>query len=500
MAGQVALKPHQEEDVRWLLSRNGGILGHDVGGGKTYPAIVASLEAMGSGGKCLVVLPLRLMEQWAAAFRKFRPDISVQGVHAPDGCRAYDATTRGALMRASGSWDVLLVNYDLLPTLTPDLAAMARRGVFAALIVDEAHRLKGYRGQRARCGKQAKSLFGWSDLIPFRVGLTGTPILNGPEDAFGVLRVYGPEAFGDVFWAFENRFFYDVSRDRNYKILKLRASERSKFEDIVATHVRRLTRDDLRAMYPDDKLPEVLPPVLHYVDLPQVVARAYEDLRKTSIADIEGNRIERRHILGRGMALAMLSSGAFSENVSQFEGVDDNGEAVLTDVRNVHVLDMSHKFNAIRDIIESLPADAPVVLWAHFRHEIDALAGYLASLGIGAVSKVYGQQADAPQQIAAFQRGETRFFVGQPGTAGEGLNLQRAWHAIYLSRSYSPRDWKQSLGRLPRWGNPSPFVTIHLVLARNTIDTHIHEQLERKDGDARSLMRDDWLAALRRAS
>ena len=439
------------------------------------------------------------MGQWKQAWGECYPHVRVQSVHGAALGKPFSPDARESIALSADSWDVLLCNYDLLPRMGALLARLAPR--FAVCIGDEAHRLKGYRGQKARRGKQSKTLYAFVDQIPHRIALTGTPILNGPEDAFGIYRFVDPSIFGDLRWRFVADWFVDVSKSRQYEILRLRKERAEEFKDKIAQWTRRFTKEDLEAMYagePDGlRFPkEVFKP--YRVALPLEVRRAYEALKKDSIALLEsGEVIERHHVLGRLLGLQMLASGAYAETENLYKGIADDGEPILEAIRNVTVLDMSHKFAVLDEVIDSIGPKEPLVVWAHFRHELAALAEHLAKRGV--TGSVHGGVVGAERLavIEGFQRGTVQYLVCQPGAAGEGLNLQRAGHDVSFSRSYSLKDWLQSNGRIPRPGSAYSVSTHHVVLAEDTMDDTIYEALLGKDAEARSLTRDHLLQALR---
>ncbi len=491
----VPLIEHQVDDVKWLLERmsvvGGGILGHDVGGGKTFGAIVAAHEAAAmrpAGHKVLVVCPLSVSRQWVTAWETLYPGVRAQSGHGNLLGAPFSPAARKAVIE-TGHWDVLIVNYDLLPAIAPMLAKVP----WACVIADEAHRLKGYRGMRGRSGIQAKALFTFSDRAALRIGLTGTPILNGPEDAFGLYRVVNKSIFGDVRFQFDNKWFYNVSRDRRFSILVLRPDMRAQFTDIVNENMRRLTKRELPVKFPAETVAR------YVVAMPRAVRKVYDDLIDESIAYLEsGATIERRHILGRKLALQMLASGAFSQEVLRHDGFGEDGEPVFESYRDVHVIDMSHKMRVVTEILDSL-GDQPAVLWAHFRHEIDALRDLLEKRKPGGCVVIDGRVTGGERvdAVTRFQSGSAQWLVGQPQAAGEGLNLQIANNDIFLSRSYSLKDWVQSSGRTPRIGSKHDSVTHHVIITEQSEDVVIDEALTEKRNEASDITRDGWLLSLR---
>jgi len=80
---EISLRPHQIDDVAWLTERGGGILGHGVGAGKTFSAIVAHRKRT-SDGRLLVVAPLILLRQWESEIEKVWPGARVVLLHSDE--------------------------------------------------------------------------------------------------------------------------------------------------------------------------------------------------------------------------------------------------------------------------------------------------------------------------------------------------------------------------------------------------------------------------------
>jgi SNF2 family DNA or RNA helicase len=110
--------------------------------------------------------------------------------------------------------------------------------------------------------------------------------------------------------------------------------------------------------------------------------------------------------------------------------VTDDGETV--EIAN-------HRIDAMLDTIQEM--DGKVIIWSRFRHDIKKVKKALdKSYGSGCVVTYYGDtsQEDRDKAIDRFQNDEdTRFFVGNPQTAGRGLTLTAATNVIYYSNDFN---------------------------------------------------------------
>lgn len=77
--GRIVLKPHQAAGARRLIANNGGLLGFDVGVGKTYTGIatIAKLRQEGRARRAIIVVPNTIVWKWVKDFRTALPDYRI---------------------------------------------------------------------------------------------------------------------------------------------------------------------------------------------------------------------------------------------------------------------------------------------------------------------------------------------------------------------------------------------------------------------------------------
>ena len=77
--GRIRLKPHQNAGARRLIANNGGLLGFDVGVGKTFTGIatIARLRQEGRARRPIVLVPNTIIWKWHKEFRAALPDYRV---------------------------------------------------------------------------------------------------------------------------------------------------------------------------------------------------------------------------------------------------------------------------------------------------------------------------------------------------------------------------------------------------------------------------------------
>ena len=156
------LRPFQRAAVAYALKVKRTFLADQMGLGKTVEAL-ATVQASGAY-PVLVVCPAGLKLNWAREAKRWLPGRSV-GI----------LESRSAI----GEADVTIVNYEVL---SKHVGALLGRG-FRALVLDESHYAKNDKAKRTKlCIRLSRG-------VPLRLLLSGTPMLNRPEELVPQLRI-----------------------------------------------------------------------------------------------------------------------------------------------------------------------------------------------------------------------------------------------------------------------------------------------------------------------
>lgn len=109
----IDLYDHQRNAVaRILQSKEGTLVAHVVGAGKTFTGVAACHEAkrLGRATKPMIVVPNHLTEQWAKDYLTLYPDANILSMTEADG--AGKGAARFWAKVAAGDWDALIVRQD----------------------------------------------------------------------------------------------------------------------------------------------------------------------------------------------------------------------------------------------------------------------------------------------------------------------------------------------------------------------------------------------------
>jgi hypothetical protein len=135
--------------------------------------------------------------------------------------------------------------------------------------------------------------------------------------------------------------------------------------------------------------------------------------------------------------------------------------------------------------------DEQWLIWCDVDAEADALLRELPE-----ATEIRGPHTAERKEaaIAAFQEGSARILITKPSIAGAGVNLQNCARVIYVGRSFSYRQWYQSVRRCWRFGQKRE-VHVHLIVAEG--EAEIGRVIDRKS-DSHVAMKAAMRAAMLR--
>ena len=169
------LRPFQRAAVHYARWARRCFIADEQGLGKTVEAL-ATLEADGAF-PAVVLCPASLKLNWLRETRKWLPHRKI-------------TVLKGTGVAPDDGADITILNYEIVAAHAARLALRQPR----ALVLDESHYVKNPRAKRtAATRKLAFSL--QPDAL--RLALTGTPVMNHPEELIAQLRIIGRlEDFG----------------------------------------------------------------------------------------------------------------------------------------------------------------------------------------------------------------------------------------------------------------------------------------------------------------
>jgi len=384
--------------------------------------------------------------------------------------------------------DIHVINYESIPwlvrTVFDTFLAKGKVPPWNTLVLDEVDRFKDSQGKRFQQFEKllvppsCKDPRRWAPdpdaltYFPFRITQTGTPNENGLQDLHGQYRVL--DGGKRLYWFvgdFRNTFCLSIG-DRQYNNYKVET-------DAAKNEIIRRIADITLSLNEKEhiKLPDYMFHD-HWVDLPPKIANAYKTLEKQMFAQLDRHeddpldgewRLEVESSPSARMKCRQLANGAV---------ITPEGSTLVHDEK-IHVLDrILHEANG-----------KPVLLSYAFRADCNRILARYKKAGwrcayIGPGAK------NVEEIVTAWNRQEYHLLVSHGMSIGHGLNLQNGGNEIvWFGLTDNPRVWHQFNARLRRQGQVAESVHVRRIIARNTIDEVLMQQLEDKNADAQSMRR-----------
>lgn len=402
---QIDLYPYQHDGAAFLASRYSAVLADEMGLGKTYQALAAARRV--GARRILVVCPAVLKVHWARSLEVF--GFQAQIMHG----------TRGDTPPA----DVAVVNYDILHAHAETIAIFP----WDLVVCDECHRLKNRTARMTRAFHSLRAAF------PRAWFLSGTPMLNRPEELYTVLRFCG--------WQVDYMAYC-----RRYCAARRRVIRGKRVWDMSGASNLDELRDRIRPVFlrreKKDVLPD-LPPISHVIVPVEVADRYAEVAKRYGNADYE-------------TAVARLSGKAKAQALADYaraareQGLEKAPDAAL----------FAH------DALSS----GPLLVFCWHRDVVDVISEGLTRLG-WKTATITGSTPHKVRQAAVdrFQAGRLDVIVGNLRAMGEGLTLTRASRVLFAEISFVPSQQAQAAARVHRIGQTVP-VTAYYLVADGTLD------------------------------
>ncbi|HEV3095152.1 MAG TPA: DEAD/DEAH box helicase [Solirubrobacteraceae bacterium] len=443
------LKPFQRAGVEYLLSQRRAFLADEQGLGKTIEAL-AAIEADGAY-PAVVVCPASLKLNWLREIERWLPHRSALALHgtsaggpatgipapgllAPDGWP--DGTDAAGLIHRSAPTgaDITVVNYDIVAARERELAAVGAR----ALVFDESHYCKNGAAKRTQAATRLAGSVAADGLV---LALTGTPVMNRPNELISQLRIIGRLADFGSGAQFGERFRGADAHQRLHWHLRARC------------FVRRLKSEVLPQL--PAKTRAIVPVELDNEGEYRLAERdviAWLRSHPLDLAELDAKiaaalRAERLVRLGALKRLA--ARGKLHAALGWIHDFLSSGERL--------VVFASHR-EVQQAVIERFP---------HALHVLGKDSHKARDASVHAFQEADGAAA--------------QLIVCSLAVAGQGLTLTKASNVAFLELDWTPAKHDQAEDRCHRIGQQDA-VNAWYLLAAGTIDETIATLLERKRG------------------
>jgi SNF2 family DNA or RNA helicase len=465
----------QKEDVEKIHKTGHGLIGSEMGTGKTLEAIKLD-ESWYDSRKprpTLIIAPLNTFDGWRDKYGILSPESDVTTIDRKD----RDAF-ENAIRRRRG--DVFLMHWDAL-RLMPNLQGFQ----FGTIVADECHRAANRKSQTTA------ALFKLHGN--HRVAMSGTASGNNPLNLWSTLHWLWPTYYRS-YWKFRNHYAIEgmgTNKETGKSYRQVIGLKNLQFlrEEMDPWYIRHLKREMCCAHHPNGVmswLPEKTYDKM-WVDLSPTQRRIYNQMRDQMVAWVGAHENEP---LVAGVAVAQLAR--LSQMALATPRIDTQmvwkkipvsprwpqGGRVQVEVQVVNLELPSSKMEALYELVKD-NSDKKFVVYSSSKKMCYLTQKWMADHGVSSfVLSGDTPQAQREGMVDRFCNGNVQLFIGVIEAAAEGIDgLQYATDtAIFLDRSWRTVKNQQAEDRLHRGGQEDT-VQIIDIMARDTIDMGRHTKL-----------------------
>lgn len=442
--------PYQHEGIMYGLQHKRLIIGDEPGLGKTLQSI--GIVDTAGAYPCLVICPSSLKINWQREFEKFTDKSALVLDNAV-------RTTWPYLLRM-GMHHVAIVNYESLRKYfvwdirggksfrLKDVVFCPQIKMFKSVIIDESHRVKDPSAQQTIFTKGLSVGKEWIIL------LSGTPVVNRPEDLVSQLSIMGRlQDFGGA-----TQFKADYCTDPKDKDAEPAVPLSVLSRRLYDTCMIRREKAKVLPQLPDKTRVDLYVDISNAPEYNLAAADLAEYLKQyTECSDWEIRRKMRMEALVRFMTLRQLATlGKVAQAVDFIRTFLSSGKKLIV-------------FCSLHEVVDALLKAFP-----------------------GAVT-VTGRDSAASKQasVDAFQGNpDTQLIICSIKAAGVGLTLTAASNVAFVELAWTYADCCQCEDRAHRIGQKDN-VTCYYLLGRGTIDHTIYSLIHRKKSIAAEIMNSD---------
>uniref|UniRef100_A0A663DQE9 Chromodomain-helicase-DNA-binding protein 1-like n=1 Tax=Aquila chrysaetos chrysaetos TaxID=223781 RepID=A0A663DQE9_AQUCH len=423
--------------------QHGCILGDEMGLGKTCQTISLLLylaKKITNKERFLILCPLSVLSNWKEELERFAPGLSFVTYIG----NKEERPKLQQNLKEQSHFHALLTTYEIC---LKD-ATFLKFFNWAALVVDEAHRLKN----------QSSLLY--KTLSEFSVGfsllLTGTPIQNSLQELYSLLSLIEP----DIFPREQVKEFVEY-----YQAIEKESEPAKELHNLLQPFLLRRVKSEVAA-----ELPKKVEVVLYH-GMSALQRKYYKAILMKDLDAFEsetGRKVTLQNVLiqlRKCVAHPYLFNGVEPE---PFEIGD-------------HIVEASGKLCLLDKLLSFLYAGGHrVLLFSQMTQLLDILQDYMDYRGYS-YERLDGSVRGEERHLAIKNFGQQPIFIFLLSTraGGVGMNLTAADTVIFTDSDFNPQNDLQAIARAHRIGQHKPVKIIRLI-GRDTIEEIIYRRAASK--------------------
>lgn len=410
-----------------------------IGYGKTIPVLTAIsvLKCLGRIEKTLIISTIPIIENtWISEAKKWGHTTDLTFCNIRDNKKSWKQIEA----------DIYLLNFDNINWLYDNLNG---EFPFSLVIFDESHNMGNTKSVRFRRMKSILREYKETK----RVIMSGEPIPNSFVELYSQFFLLdNGKTLGETKSAYLERYFKTVDREGRVFVPKNQACKQQILNKIAPLSI---STDKGNTKY-------AVKYITHEAALPKTALRQYQKMENELFFELEGEGVTAFNAPAKMQKIHQLIQGFV---------YSDSGQTLFL-----------HR--AKLDVLESiLTPDKPTIIAVGYRAEAMLYQDYFNCPAI------FGGSKHNRKTIRDFVSGNTPVLIINPKSLSEGIDgFQFVCNTIiwpYITFSY--RDFSQLNGRLARHGQHRD-ITVHSIIAPNTLDTIIQKVLGNKSSSNKELL------------
>ncbi|GKY93801.1 hypothetical protein MPSEU_000347300 [Mayamaea pseudoterrestris] len=476
------LFPHQKVGVQWMAERHadniGGILGDDMGMGKTYTTAttLGGLMRTRNIKNAVIVAPKSVLRSWEKELKrvvvKCVANVSIRVVESTLEEKVRRRALSAALECSPKQPHIIITTYGMVNN-SQELFK-SRVGHWDYVVLDEAHTVKNSKTQTSvACLSLA------SNPKTHRIMLSGTPLMNNPTELFCLLD-----------WACSGRVLGDLkrfkkcyanpitaARDRDASLKDMEQGKR------VADELHAIIKPYLLQRLKKDHLATLLPSKQEFV-----VWTHLSEMQREQYTDFVKNDEEIQEIMAgeKGKALQAITWLKKLCGSPLLVKDNDDWKSALTRMGVEEVVRQTPKLEVLLLVIPTLIGQGHrALIFSQSTKMLDIIQFVLRSKIGNRIARIDGstKESDRQRNVDIFNDVSGRYDVMLLSTraGGVGLTLTGADRVIVYDPDWTSALDAQAVDRVYRIGATKPIVVYRMISA-GTVDEKIYERQVYKEG------------------
>lgn len=430
---------------KWLLLDAPGL-------GKTLQVIYIAQELKKNNNveHCLIVCGINTLKQnWKNEIQKHSNlDCIILGERLNSRGKVVNGSVKDRLEQLSKKIKEFFIITNIETLRNSDVIKQLNNGINSIdmIVVDEIHECKNSQSQ------QGKNLLKLKNA-KYKIGLTGTLIINSPIDAYSALKWIEAEkcnlsTFKHYYTQYGGLFSNEIIGYKNIDYLKKQIADNS----LRRTKESLIKRNELNDLPPKTIINEV-------IDMENSQSVFYNNIVNGIVDQLDKIKLDQNRILS---LVTRLRQATASPSMLTSENIDSS--------KLLRVVDLSNQIIQNND---------KVVVFSVFKEPLQRLKEKLSQYNPLICSGDISDE-DIQKNIFSFQTDDKyKILLCTTSKMGTGVTLNAASYMIFLDTPWTAALCQQCEDRIHRIGSQKP-VTIYYLWTNNTFDMQVRQIVEDK--------------------